>query len=689
MIEFSEVPAILRRNIILLIVVPALFAVLALVFVTLKTPVYSTSAELLVEPNGVQILRTDPASASGNQALRNMDLQSQTYIILSAAVLNQVANALALDDSPRLRTPGLKTRLLAALLGDPRSSDDVRQETINALRETINVFRRDGSFVFSIQATHPDPELAAEIANATATAYIDQTRSSRAEALGRASTMLSKQAEELRARVEMAEAAVQSYKARQGLVSTATGSVVDQQLDGLNTQITNARVDLEKAKATYDQMAPLTLSDVEAGAVPQGSENSVLNSLRVTYAGIAQREAEAATTLGANHPSLRELRSQLSNTQRQIQGELQRIKQTVRGQYEQAQATLNALEQQSKGLQSQNAVEGKALIELRQLQSEADASRAVYESFLQRARELEELPELDTTASRILSEARVPTSASGPLAIVVITAAMIFGFCLVAAGAIGLAVLRGPLVSERTLVTGLDAPILASITGFNANGGSETTLRRGNRDAQRGMSQAEIAHTRVAYALRQSFADHRPANVLVLTSGPTGDTSRFVRAVAEELHSMGDEVLFAHTAIDTERSAHRDQPEQTGAKANLHALGQMAAQFSDSKRPVRDRLNGSEPMARSLASFLKVEQIDPSRKYASSGNLDSANEDFLLVDAGNIDASPMLPVLLRHCDGIILITAVGATKVSDFEHTIAYLEPWHDRVVGNVILKQA
>ncbi|MEL7524739.1 MAG: Wzz/FepE/Etk N-terminal domain-containing protein [Pseudomonadota bacterium] len=282
MIDLSEIPAILRRHVGWLIVCPVVFAVLALTYAYLKTPFYQTSAELLIQPEGVQIIGADTSVSRGSQALQGMDLDSQAFVILSAAVLNEVANTLGLDGNPDFLRPGLKTRLLSAVFGGlangSRSSVDVRNATLEGLREVIDVNRRDDSFVFSITVTHPNADLAAAIANETANAYIKQTRSSRTEALARAGSTLGKQAVQLRVRVEEAEAAVEAYKARQGLISTSGGSIVDQQIEALNTQITDARVDLERTKALYDQMAPLTLSDVEAGVVPSGTGNSVLSS---------------------------------------------------------------------------------------------------------------------------------------------------------------------------------------------------------------------------------------------------------------------------------------------------------------------------------------------------------------------------------------------------------------------------
>lgn len=692
MIDLSDIPAILRRHIPWLVVVPAIFAVLALAYTVLKTPVYTTSSEVFVQSEAVQIIPDAPLSFTQNQTVQGMDLDSQIFVFLSAAVLNEVANNLGLDDDPDFNRPGLRDKLLGRSSNTSRSSAEIRAGTIESLREAIQVFRLDRSFVFSIRVRHSNPVLAAAIANETVAAYINQSRASRSESLSQASAALNKQADDLRARVEDAEAKVEQYKAQQGLISTAGGTVVDQQIEALNTQITSARVELERTKSLNDQFASLTLSDIEAGAVPQGtSENNVLNSLRVQYATIAGQVAEAQTTLGSNHPTLRELNSQLNNTQRAIQTELQRAKSAAQSQFEQARATLAALETQSKFLQSQNSAQGKALIELRQLQSEADASRAIYEAFLKRARELAELPKLDSDQTRVLSLAQVPRTPSGPRKILVLGAAIMFGFVLAAGTIVVLTLLTGSILSERQLVTETGVPILANQSARQENARfagmlpSWLTGRGGKDDNLRA-----LAPTRVAYALQQSVGETRPANVLFLSLRAREQQAVLARGVAEELHDMGEETLFAYTfdrpfEAETGLSSvgkRNNAPNADAKYDKLHQLAQKAGEKTDQHATTAAQ---NSTRKRNLTNFLQVEQVDARRKYASGGDLGSANNGFLLVDAGNIFESPLLPVLLRHCDRIVLVTALNETTQSDLKRAFAYLEPWQDRILGHVV----
>ena len=683
MIDVTDIPGILRRHLIWMFVLPVVFVCLALVFLSLKTPEYQASTELLIQPKGVQILVNDPEAAASSQFAQGMDFDSQIYVILSESVLNKVADNLNLDQ--RLSKAG----------SGYYSAREVRASTLSTLRETVQVLRLDRSFVFKIRVRNQDPVLAADIANETARVYLDQSRSIRSDALNRASSSLGQQATELRARVEAAEAAVEAYRAEQGLISTAAGGlVVDQQLEDINSQITQARVGLEQARSANAQVTPLTLADVEAGALPQTVANSVLSSLRVQYAQIAQQEAQAATTLGANHPTLRELRSQLKNTGGQINAELQRIKKTVQAQYEQAQTTLVALQNELKSLQSQNSNQGEALIELRQLQSEADANREVYQAFLRRARELEELPEIDPNTSRILSEAQIPTSPNGPRKIIVLAAAGLFGLILAAAGSVGIAIVSGRLMSERSLVENTGISILAELPVSAPPSRFKVPFQffRFSHDPR---SRQELAFTRIAYALREGYVDCEAANILLLSLDGIGDTTAISRRICEELGAMGEPVLFAHTT-----TGHQSAPAvagigDRGGQHLLHAEG--ISRFAQAVRAIPQAgVNHFEPDERlefgrggGLSRFLKVEDLDTRRKYGAAQPLETSRDGFLIIDAGSTHSNAMLPVLLRHSDGILLVSSLGDIRLTDLDRTMAYLEPWQDRMIGNVVLKAA
>lgn len=690
MIELSQLPDLLRRHLIWLIVTPLVFMMLAVAYVSLKTPVYRASAELLIEPEGLPIVTVGSQSGGTGSALQRVDIDSQAYVILSSAVLNDVANKLDLDNDPALTRPGGLRSKLTRSAPAALSESEKRAAVVSALRDNLQVNRMSRSQVFEVRASHPRAVRAAEIANEVVNSYISEFHSARANALEQAGSSLGKQAAELRKRVEETETAVEVYKTKKGLISTGSGGlVVDQQIQALNGQIAQASADLEKAKAAYLLAEPLTTSDVGSGGLPQAANYSVLNTLRLQYSRIARQEAESATTLGANHPALRELRSQLSNTQKQISAELQRVKRTLKSDFEGAKDTLNALQQQSKALQSENSTQGKALVELRQLQSEAEASRAVYEAFLKRATALEQQTDFDSNGTRVLSEAQVPSSPSGPSKLMVLIAAGAFGFAAAAGGIVGLAMLRGQVTSEREIVARTGVPVLSLIPrlGQSGSGHLDRLVPGFLRHAANDETHLELALTRIAYALRQAFADQRPATILVLSSSGAGNTITLSRRLAMHLHEMGEDVLFASNpgsdpAASGNRLPGRTKSRRPSAAERLSQAAEVAGSLS--QRPMHQEVSGD-----GLSRFLSVERVDEYRKYAGHDTLAAADEDFLIIDCGAADANPILPVLLRHCHGILLVSEIGETSFGDLDRTIAYLQPWQDRVIGNVILAAA
>lgn len=651
-----------------LVLSPLICMALAFAYLTFKTPLYSASAELLIEPDGIPIIAA-PAATTALPSFERVDIASQGYVLLSGAVLNSVADKLNLDNDPGIHRLGLRQRLLGAGSSE-ETATETRRSTLKLLREAIEVGRLDRSFVFQIQATHPDPMTAAAIANETAASYIEQNRAARTESLVRTSESLSKQALSLRVRLDDAEKAVEDYKAENGLISTGKGGlVVDQQLQDINTQITAARVELEKAKTTYDLVRKMTPSDVEAGAIPVPTANSVLGSLRVQYATIAQRLAEAETTLGSSHPQLRELKSQTVNVKRLISEELQRMTRSLRSDYEQARATLAALEAQSGALKNANSSQAQAFITLRQLESEAQASRSVYEAFLKRSRELAEQQELDTNASRVLSDAQPSSSANGPSTLIVMLAAGLFGLAAASGTIVGLAILNGQMTSEQDLVTRTGVPILSSVPPAQA--GSTFSLLTRQSDLENAEREHYFAVSRIAYALRHAFADTRPATMLVLSADRMTHTEELSRDLAENLHSMGEEVLLA-------QATHTRTPALPGRKSQKASRSGLPSRH-DSRQASSNR----------LSRYLSVERIGERRKYASAAPLEDAFEDFLIIDGGSAFSSPILPVLLAHCDGIVLVSSMNSTSSGDLDKTLAYLKPWQDRVIGNVVFDAA
>ena len=187
-------------------------------------------------------------------------------------------------------------------------------------------------------------------------------------------------------------------------------------------------------------MQRLQQSKGDVGAFPEAIASQTITALRTQYAEVMRREAEQMTSLGAKHPAVIEIQAQADRLRHMIEEEVGRIALSARSEYDSARANEEALSKNLDALKRNAITTNEALVTLRELERDVQASRAVYESFLVRARETGEQERLDTKNIRIISRADPPQRRSSPPPNAVLGAgALVFG---IAAG-IGIVLMRG------------------------------------------------------------------------------------------------------------------------------------------------------------------------------------------------------------------------------------------------------
>src|SRR5262249_48364200 len=227
----------------------------------------------------------------------------------------------------------------------------------------------------------------------------------------------------------------------------------EQQVTELSTKLSSASTRVEEAKARLDQAA----------------KSPTVAALRAKYAGVLRREAELATHLGPRHPSLIDIREQARDFRQAIDREPGRLTEAARGDYDRARATQEALERRLAALRSEVASTNQTMARLRDLDRDAEASRAVYQAFLARLRGAGE-DRFSTANVRVLAEGKQPAEKSwAPAPLLLLAAALAFG---AAAGA-GLGAVRDRsddrIRSRHDLEAACALPILAEIPGVLAD----------------------------------------------------------------------------------------------------------------------------------------------------------------------------------------------------------------------------
>lgn len=420
-------------------------AVVAYVLVKQITPQYRSTASIMLDTRQTSVI--DLESVLSDVPLNRQMLESELLIIESDTLLERVVDKLRLDRDPeynpslaepsatkvvidrkKAQLKNLARDLLAQVMpasdgargtgtpvgAEPASSAPAlsqeakaeadRRRAVRILRGKLRARQLSPAFAISVQVTSADPVRAALIANTVADQYVVDQLEAKFDAARRATAWLTGRLEELRVRVEESEAAVQAYKSQFQTGDSQGATITRQQIAELNTELIDGKAAVAEARAKYNQAREMVRTLGAAGAAT-ALTSPLIQSLRQKRSDLTRREAELSNRYGPKHPTMIELRTELGDTDAAISIEVRQIVSSLQNDVQVAQARVNALQAGLGDLETREAGQSEAAVGLRQLESEAEANRRIYNDFLQRLNETREQEEFQTADSRVIEPA--------------------------------------------------------------------------------------------------------------------------------------------------------------------------------------------------------------------------------------------------------------------------------------------
>jgi len=150
------------------------------------------------------------------------------------------------------------------------------------------------------------------------------------------------------------------------------------------------------------------------GSVAEVLSSDVIRELRRQQAEVMRRKADLDSELGPRHPDMISINDELGDIRAQISSETRRIVNNLRNEVEITQGRVAALERALGEAQVQFSVESTSMVRLRELERTAQASRTIYESFLNRFRQTSEQEGIEEADAQIVSYADIPADPSFP-----------------------------------------------------------------------------------------------------------------------------------------------------------------------------------------------------------------------------------------------------------------------------------
>ncbi|MGB7034365.1 MAG: GumC family protein, partial [Xanthobacteraceae bacterium] len=408
--DFGKIGAAIWRGraTILLTTIAAL--ALAALFIVLAPREYTAATQILIDPTDLRAVGNEAQQTQMSDAAA-MQIESQVNVLTSDAVLGRVVASENLEHDPEFVRP---PSFLAVLMGKAAVPGGQKLAALDELKRRIKVTRDPRTLVVEVDVTSRDPYKAVRIANAVAQSYLTEQTQVRANAARQVSQSLSGRLQELKQKVHDAEKNAEDYKARNNLVTANGQLVTDQQLTDMNNQLAVARARTADAKALLDQIAQVQRKKDDNGAFPAALQSPTIAALRSQYAEVMRREAEQTATLGALHPAVIDIKAQAQRLHDMIDTEIDRAAAAARTEYETAKASEQTLTGNYAALKQTAMDNSQAMVGLRELDRDAQASRDIYQAFLVRAQETGAQEQVDTKNIRVLSKADLPQKRSSP-----------------------------------------------------------------------------------------------------------------------------------------------------------------------------------------------------------------------------------------------------------------------------------
>jgi uncharacterized protein involved in exopolysaccharide biosynthesis/Mrp family chromosome partitioning ATPase len=663
-------------------------SLLLAVLVVLVVPHRFTAAtQILIDPTDLHAVGNEPNPANQTNDAAVLLVESQVRVLGSDSVLRRVVSAESLDRNQEFVGPSWSLRGLLGsfVLGAARPADPTLG-ALNALKRKVQVKRAERTYVVDVSVTSKDPDKAARLANAIAQAYLAEQTDVRSDAARQISQSLSARLNELKDRVREAEDRVETFKARNNILGASGQLVSEQQLSELNNQLGVAHARTAAAKARLDQVERLQLSKDETGAFPEAVQSQTVAALRSQYAEVMRREAEQMTSLGQRHPAVIEIQAEAARLHKMIDDEVHRLALSARSEYESARANEAALATSLETLKNRAVTTNEAMVT--QLERDVQASRAVYESFLVRARETGEQERLDTKNIRVISRAEPPQGRSFPPSnFLLAVGALLIG---VGAGS-AIVIMRdasGPAWPRAGGTSVLRRKLRSVAKDFRSSAASTPSIPvlavLPNVDTSFGLNAAEDPNSRFAMKIRKVLdavrASHKTRGnptILIVTADDEDDTA----AVA---------LAFAAVAAATQRVLLIDADLQRRTLSAIDADQNQAGlvDVATGRRTLSDVITRDRETNLNLASF--VSPNSRRDRPISAADVKQAFDqtkrfDMVIVAAVELSSDPIARFFAGLVDHILLVARVDAQNKAAIEQFIARLGPDARKLRGAVL----
>lgn len=393
----------------------------ALVATLLMTPIYRATATLQIDLEPTKVVEVGATTTADATATADY-YQTQYELLKSHSLARQVGQTLVAAGAPAPRSGRLSPWLkLAQLFGSRQagshlangtgadhhaSSDSAVAKMTDLVERSLTIEPVRGSRLVKIDFDSASAQFATQAANAVAEGFIASNIERGFDASAYARKYLEDHLAQLRVKLEDSEKQLVQVAQQEKIfnINKEGQSLSDENLGQLNAALSAAQAARITAEANWKQAA-----SASGTALPSNMlTNSIVLPLQAKRADLMGQYQDKLSVYKPSWPAMIQLQSQIDEIDKQISREVARIKASARSDYQGALAQETLLTKQMDMAKSGVLdLEGRS-IRYNVLKREVDTNRQLYDSLLQRYKEVGLAGGVTTNNISMVDRAEVP-----------------------------------------------------------------------------------------------------------------------------------------------------------------------------------------------------------------------------------------------------------------------------------------
>lgn len=437
------------------------------------TRLYTATAQVQIDMRERRVLG-DVESVMSGMSGDTSAVETETQILQSRALAGRVVDQLKLHADPEFappEKPGLGQQIASAFGGGAKMSaaeaaaaqSRARETAITSLLNSTRITRVGLTYIIDIGVTLPEGEKAAEIANTYAELYLTQQLETKYDTIARANEWLSKRLDDLRAEVQTKEREVEMYRSQSGLLSAEGSTLTEQSIAQLNLELVQSRAALAERTARLRGVENAVARGGSPESAAEALASPVIGQLRERQADLARERAELSTKLGPKHPDMQRIAKEQADLEQQIQNQVRLIVENLRNEVSIARQRVASIEESLAGQRTDLSANNLGAVKLGELEREAEASRTLYEAFLNRFKQIAEQSGIEQPDARIQSRASTPLAPSSPNIQLNLAIGLVLGLALGAVAVFLIELLERGLRTSEDVTRRLGVPYLGAV----------------------------------------------------------------------------------------------------------------------------------------------------------------------------------------------------------------------------------